>query len=58
MYIAGLVISAPVSGLLMVIRMMSRPPWLLPSDEYFRNFGQAFSSFSKSDLSSAGRASG
>ena len=40
-------------GLLMVIRMMSRPPWLLPSDESFRNFGHAFSSFSKSAFSSA-----
>ena len=33
---------------------MSRPPWLLPSDESFRNFGHALASVSKSDFSSAG----
>src|SRR5688500_14385261 len=53
MYIAGLAISAPVSGLLMVINIMSRPPWLLPSDEYLRNFGHAFSSRWRSDLISS-----
>src|SRR5688572_10524056 len=53
MYIAGLLISAPVSGLLIVINIRSRPAWLLPSDEYFRNFGHAFSSRSRSDLISS-----
>ena len=53
MYIAGLDVSGPVSGLFTVSIMISRLPWLRPSDEYFRNFGQAFSSLRKSDFNSA-----
>ena len=53
MYIAGFDVSAPVSGLLTIIAAMSRPPTVLPSEMYLRNFGYAFSSVRMSAWSSA-----
>ena len=53
MYIPALVASAPVSGLRIVITLMSRPSTLLPSDDSVRNFGKARCNRSMSATSSS-----
>ncbi len=53
MNMAALLISGPVSGLLIVMSGRSRPSAVLPTDEYLRNFGHAFSIVFMSAMSSA-----